>query len=141
MWKGNDNDSITDRMLSLEEYINDLSEHSPLEIEQYKNNKLLSRFIERTLHLAIESFLDIGNHIISKNRLGEVNYNSDVVRLLAKNDIVKKNKQKYIQMVQFRNVLVHDYSDIDPEIIIDIVNNRLSDLKNLFRWYKEHLNI
>ncbi len=73
--------------------------------------------------------------------MGEVNYNSDVVRLLAKNDIVKKNKQKYIQMVQFRNVLVHDYSDIDPEIIIDIVNNRLSDLKNLFRWYKEHLNI
>lgn len=134
-------ESIIDRMLNLEEYINDLQQYSPVDSEEYSNNKLLSRFLERTLHLTIESFLDIGNHIISKERLGRVDYNTDVIRILAQNNIIKENEKSYIRMVQFRNVLVHDYADIDPEIIVDMINNHLNEVEDLFNWYKNYLNI
>lgn len=36
------------------------------------------------------------------------------------------------QMVQFRDFVVHRYENVDVEILVDIVNNRLSDF-NAFR--------
>ena len=32
-------------------------------------------------------------------------------------------------MVGFRNIAIHDYKNIDDEVLIDILDNHLSDLK------------
>ena len=43
-------------------------------------------------------------------------------------------------MAQFRNIIVHDYADIDAEIIVNLLNNELDDLQKIFKWYKEYIN-
>jgi uncharacterized protein YutE (UPF0331/DUF86 family) len=131
---------VKNKLISLEQYIKDLEEYRDIDLVKYKQDKIIQRYLERTLHLAIESILDIGNHIISDERLGSPNNNADIIKIMAKHGIIKDNKDKYIKMAKFRNIIVHDYVDIDTEIVLDIVKNGISDLKDIFRWYKEYVS-
>jgi len=47
------------RLISLEEYIRDLEEVKNNSLEEFKSNKILRRYVERTLHIATEACLDI----------------------------------------------------------------------------------
>ena len=42
-------------------------------------------------------------------------------------------------MAKFRNVIVHDYADIDAEIVLNIIKNDLRDIKCIFKWYKDYI--
>ncbi|MBM7557339.1 type VII toxin-antitoxin system HepT family RNase toxin [Halanaerobacter jeridensis] len=135
-----DKDLVRSRLLKLEEYINDLKEYQNIKFVKYQNDKLIKRFVERTLQLAIESCLDIGNHIISDERLGTADTNADIIRILAENDIIKRNVEQYIKMSKFRNVIVHDYATVDDKVIYQILTNNLKDIEILFNWYREYIN-
>lgn len=134
-----DKEVVNNKLIKLEEYISDLKEYNHITLNVYKKDKVIQRYLERTLHLAVESILDIGSHIISDERLGSPDNNSDIIKILAKHDIIKKNKDKYIKMAKFRNVIVHDYADLEAEIVLNIIKNNLSDIKSIFRWYKDYI--
>ena len=135
-----DKEIVQNRLLKLEEYIKDLEEYQNIKSTKYKEDKLLKRFLERTLHLAIEACLDIGNHIISDERLGLVDNNADVIRVLAENDIIKAKEENYIKMAKFRNIIVHDYATLDDEIMIKVLKENLNDLKQFLIWIKEYIS-
>jgi uncharacterized protein YutE (UPF0331/DUF86 family) len=129
---------VKNKLIHLEEYINDLDVYHDLTLEELKNNKVLFRYLERTLHLAVEAVLDIGGHIISDERLGSPSFNSEIIEILAENNIIKENVDDYIEMAKFRNIIVHDYADIDPEILLKIVKEKTDDLKAIFKWYRDY---
>jgi uncharacterized protein YutE (UPF0331/DUF86 family) len=129
---------VKNKLIHLEEYINDLDVYHDLTLEELKNNKVLFRYLERTLHLAVEAVLDIGGHIISDERLGSPSFNSEIIEILAENNIIKENVDDYIEMAKFRNIIVHDYADIDPEILLKIVQEKTDDLKAIFKWYRDY---
>ena len=131
--------NIKSRLLKLEQYINDLMEFENIKLDEYRQKKLVRRFIERTLHLTIESCLDIGNHIISEERLGIADSNTDIMKILAENNIIKDNIDTYIKMAKFRNIIVHDYAELDDEIIVNILNNELSVFKQIFNWFQDYI--
>jgi len=135
-----DAEVVRNKLEHLEEYINDLEEYQDLSFERLTGDKVLFRYLERTIHLAVESVLDIGSHIISDERLGNPKFNSEIIEILAENEIIKENVEGYIKMAKFRNVIVHDYAEIDPEILLMIIKENLSDLKAIFKWYKEYID-
>jgi uncharacterized protein YutE (UPF0331/DUF86 family) len=135
-----DAEVVRNKLEHLEEYINDLKEYQDLSLERLTGDKVLFRFLERTIHLAVESVLDIGSHIISDQRLGNPKFNSEIIEILAENEIIKENVDSYIKIAKFRNVIVHDYAEIDPEILLMIIKENLNDLKAIFRWYRDYIN-
>lgn len=135
-----DAEVVRNKLEHLEEYINDLEEYQDLSLEKLNGDKVLFRYLERTIHLAVESVLDIGSHIISDERLGNPKFNSEIIEILAENDVIKENDENYIKMAKFRNIIVHDYAEIDPEILLKIIKENLSDLKAIFNWYKEYID-
>jgi uncharacterized protein YutE (UPF0331/DUF86 family) len=135
-----DAEVVRNKLEHLEEYINDLEEYQDLSLEKLTGDKVLFRYLERTIHLAVESVLDIGSHIISDERLGNPKFNSEIIEILAENNIIKENVEGYIKMAKFRNIIVHDYAEIDPEILLMIIKENLSDLKAIFKWYKEYID-
>ena len=135
-----DAEVVRNKLEHLEEYINDLEEYQNLSLERLTGDKVLFRYLERTIHLAVESVLDIGSHIISDERLGNPKFNSEIIEILAENEIIKENVEGYIKMAKFRNIIVHDYAEIDPEILLMIIQENLSDLKAIFRWYMEYID-
>ena len=131
---------VREKLIHLEEYINDLDDYTNLKLEKLITDKILFRFLERTLHLSVEAILVIGSHIISDERLGNPKYNSDIIEILAKNNIIKENVDSYIKMAKFRNIIVHDYAEIDPEILLSIIKNNITDLKAIFIWYRDYIS-
>jgi uncharacterized protein YutE (UPF0331/DUF86 family) len=70
--------------------------------------------VERGLHLAAEALFDTGNHILA----GEFQESADEYReippRLAPRGVISVETGKRLEsLAGFRNVLVHDYADVD----------------------------
>jgi len=87
------------------------------------------RFVAHTLQIAIQAALDIASHIVSDGRLGEPRTNRELFDLLQRHHWLSSALTNTMcQMVGFRNIVVHGYQNVDPEIMRDIVEHRLDDL-------------
>ncbi|MGB9374436.1 MAG: DUF86 domain-containing protein [Jiangellales bacterium] len=77
---------------------------------------------------AIEACVDIAQHICASEGWGPPATNADAFRVLARHDVVSSELADALgRAVGFRNVLVHDYVDVDDEIVL----RRMSDLADL----------
>jgi uncharacterized protein YutE (UPF0331/DUF86 family) len=82
--------------------------------------------IERGIFLSIQNILDLFAHIIAADlSLRWDSYAEIAVILFQKRLISKGQKDMLIKMTGLRNRLSHDYLDLDLEILIDIINNRI----------------
>lgn len=135
-----DREIITEKIKFLAEYIADLEEERNFSLNEFISNKKLRRYVERTFQLAIECCLDIGSHIISSERLREPEDNKDIFIVLVENKYLPVNDLENLKkMAQFRNLVVHSYARIDPEILYGILQNSIIDLKKFARNIKEKL--
>ncbi len=121
---------IIRRLSALEEYLTDLEDiQNDLNWSKFKNDKIIRRYVERTLQMATESCLDIANHIISYEGYREPEDNKDVFRILAEKKIITEDLcEKLIKMAKFRNVIVHDYLKVDPEIVYTVLTKHCKDI-------------
>jgi len=121
---------LHEKLKLLVEYISDLQEQKNISLSDLETNKQLRRYIERTLHLAVEACLDIGSHIIADLGLGEPESYQDIMNILCQAGYLPTSKlDTFKRMAQFRNVIVHDYARIDPQILYNIVQNNTDDLR------------
>ena len=108
--------------------------------EIFVKDPLIYGSTERFLQLTIEALIDIGNHIVSDQNLGQVNFYSDIPQLLYQNNYIKKDlKEIFIQIIGFRNILVHDYLNIDLSIVYSVLNEKLDDLFSILKEYSKFL--
>lgn len=115
-------------MALLNEYIDDLHSLQGADYATYIENKILRRAVERTLHLAIEACLDIGQHIIASEGFRRPTSNRDVFVILAEEGILSRELlSRFVDMAAFRNLIVHDYARVDDDIIFGILKRRLGD--------------
>lgn len=121
---------IRERLQLLGEYMNDLESVKSTSFEEFQDNKVLRRFIERTLQIAMEACLDIGSHIISSEGYREPRYGRDVFEILGEHGWISADvRDSLVAMAGFRNVLVHDYATIDDAIVFGVLRNKLPDLR------------
>jgi uncharacterized protein YutE (UPF0331/DUF86 family) len=87
------------------------------------------RFVEHTLQLAIQAALDLASHIVSDERWGEPETYSELFSLLATHGLISPDLAPRLRrMVGFRNLVVHGYAKVDPQIVEQIARNDVQDL-------------
>jgi uncharacterized protein YutE (UPF0331/DUF86 family) len=80
------------------------------------------------LQRACETAIDMATHIVRIKHLGLPQSSSDVFVLLEQAKIIPEELSHHLQaMVGFRNIAVHEYTHLDLEIVISIVQHRLND--------------
>ncbi|MCB0162504.1 MAG: DUF86 domain-containing protein, partial [Caldilineaceae bacterium] len=105
-------------MTLLEGYIDELRALQATDFPTYEENYLIHRTVERCLHLATETCLDVGQHIIADDGLRPAVDNKDVFNVLGECDILAPNQVRALtDMARFRNLIVHDYARIDNAIV------------------------
>lgn len=108
--------------------------------EEYENNKENLYDYRRmdcivlNLQRACEITIDIAMYIISTKKLGLPQTKKEAFDILEKNNIISKELSKNLKaMVGFRNIAIHEYKQIDEEILQDVIENHLNDLINFAR--------
>lgn len=105
------------------------------ETREIKPDKFLDSFekiqaSKHTLQEAIEACLDIANHIIAAKGLGRSETYSGMFQRLAKGGILEGELADRLgDMARFRNLLVHQYAEIDNRRVHEILRENLVDIE------------
>lgn len=115
-------------------------------LKKYSFSELSSNF-ERVdsaiyrLQTSIEALLDIARYIISDLGLRVPSTSAEVIKILLEEEfIAPKHAKQYIQMVGFRNRVVHEYNSVDIEKLSELLQEDIEDLKKLFTALLEIVN-
>ncbi|MCK4370405.1 MAG: DUF86 domain-containing protein [Candidatus Lokiarchaeota archaeon] len=126
-------DLVITRLNKLNELLDILNELKNTKKEDFLSNYKNYFTAQRTLEICINICIDIGNHIVSLNNIERPETFSDIIKILAKHNVISEElSTRLIKMVRFRNLLGHFYLEIDNEIIYNILQNDIKDF-NSFR--------
>ncbi len=94
-------------------------------LENYTHLDALTLNIER----ACQGAIDLAMHIIAQKRLGIPQSSGDAFRLLEKGKVISKELQQSLAaMTGFRNIAVHEYQELDKDVIHYIAKDGYRDL-------------
>jgi len=101
--------------------------------EERRRDPIWLRGIKYTFVTVIEACVDVAQHICATEGWGPPADNGDAVRLLGEHGVLTTELATSMRKaVGFRNVLVHDYIEVDDEIVVGRLKS-LSDLDEFVR--------
>jgi uncharacterized protein YutE (UPF0331/DUF86 family) len=123
-----DRDLILRKLANLEEYEAQVSEFRGVTVAAYQADWKTQRIVERTLQMAVEACADVANHVIADRHLRVPSTYAEAFEILGEAGVLRQElAQAMVRMARFRNILVHDYARIDPDILVGILGQRLGD--------------
>jgi uncharacterized protein YutE (UPF0331/DUF86 family) len=130
VWVVVDSDILRRRIAALLGYLDRLEQFSTLARDAFERDPDTHHLAERYLHLAMESALDIANHLIADAGLELPETYRDAFAILARHGVLDVALSKRLQLwAGFRNVLVHAYLAIDHGMAWDAIVNDLGELR------------
>ncbi|MCP4901851.1 MAG: DUF86 domain-containing protein [bacterium] len=83
---------------------------------------------------AAQACLDLAHHLIASNSWDLPRDTGHAMSILKRHGILTEDLETKMRAVQgFRNIAVHRYTEIDPDILAAIVDHHLSDLEEFTR--------
>lgn len=108
--------------------------------EEYDNNsENLADYrkmdaIVLNLQRACEMATDVAMYIVSNRKLGIPQTKKEAFEKLNENGLISDDMcAKMKGMIGFRNIAIHEYKEIDEEILKDVIENHLVDIKEFVR--------
>ena len=126
---------ITIRLEKISEYLKVLKFlKNKCSLKDFKNDPVLKGALERYLQLSAEASIDIGEIIISEKKLKTPMSHREVFDILENEKIIPTLLAKnFLKIAGFRNILVHDYVEIDLNRMYEYLQNDLSDFDRFIK--------
>jgi uncharacterized protein YutE (UPF0331/DUF86 family) len=123
-----DRAAISEKIEKLKGYLALLKEYRKSSLKELKEDLKLQGAVRCYLQLSIECVIDIGEIIISGLRLPRPEEAREVIEILGKNEIIPLSfSEDFASVAGFRNILVHEYADVDLNKVYDHLQNDLQD--------------
>ena len=120
---------LNTQVLKLEESLKDVS------FDEFKESWILRSMAERALQVAAEIIIDVAERILAIERSGPAATAAEAIGSLVSLGVLKSS-QPYVDITRFRNLIVHQYEEIDPVILFDLSKKRLDD----FRKFRDEID-
>ncbi len=115
-----DTERITKIIEDIERYFKDLDSlniRSVVDLKSRKNFYSLSM----VLFSITNRVIDLGDEIVSANKLGMPSTYKDIFRLMYRNKFISKDlERKLSNLVFYRNLLSHEYYDLSEKDVFDV---------------------
>jgi uncharacterized protein YutE (UPF0331/DUF86 family) len=134
-----DGDLIRRKLTELAQYVTQAEEYRGLTVERYRQDWKTQRIVERTLQIAIEACVDIASHVLADRGLKAPSTYAETFEILVEAGLMSPELgHVMVEMTGFRNIVVHEYTTIDAEIVVRILRHRLADFRRFeaeaLRW-------
>jgi len=113
---------LDDQVIQLEKHLQQIS------LEAFRQSWLLRSMSERALQVAVEIIIDIAERIIALHGAGPVESAGAAMDKLVVLGVLS-DVGPYRDMVRFRNLIVHEYERIDPDLLYMLATQRLGDFR------------
>jgi uncharacterized protein YutE (UPF0331/DUF86 family) len=124
---------IVNKLIKMEEYINELEKYKPQTYNEYQNDQLKRYAIERLIQLIIDLALDINNILIKKaDKYPAQDYYSSFLELIDLEILPEEFAKDIAPSTGIRNRLVHEYEKIDDRIVFQ-------NLDKLIDYYLDYI--
>lgn len=123
------------RLKKLDGYVRSLRQLQAVPLNEYLDDDNLQTIVERKLQLAIQVCMDIASYLIAQLGLGSPEEPENIFAVLGKEGLLSRDlAHKMTGTVRLRNILIHDYLEIDPSIVH---HNLVTDLDDMDRFAQE----
>lgn len=118
---------------SIERCINRIKEeydNNPENLEDYRKMDAIILNLQRACEMAT----DVAMYVVSNRKLGLPQTKKEAFEKLFDNKLITEEMCNNMKgMVGFRNIAIHEYKQIDENIVKDVIKNHLDDLKEFVR--------
>lgn len=133
---------VTEFLRLISEDVRDLEARKDVPEQVYIESREIQAVVERRLQTAIESCINIGNHVVARLGLRAPKDYADVFKILAEAQVLPNDlAQRMMDMARFRNLLVHLYWGIDHKRVHESLPQRIETLKafvkRVAKWMEE----
>ncbi len=136
-----DVETVTALLRALDQYVDELEKYRALSYEEFAAKTQHYWAVEHGLQLAIQSLLDVGNHILAAETARQVEEYRDIIVALGEEGILPPAfASRILGMAGFRNVLVHRYRQVNLREVYDHLQNDLDDFRRFARYVTEWLS-
>lgn len=99
-----------------------------LDEEAYSQDTFLQDVVERNLQLASQIVLDVSTHVIAELGWESPSSYEEAIQILARHDAIPMSLAERLKgMAGFRNVLVHEYLEVDEHLVYLTATDHLED--------------
>ncbi len=136
-----DKQVVESKLESLRRCISRIEEKMPSNSNELENDFDLQDIISVNLERAVQQCVDIGAHIIAPTENGAPTTMAETFETLSRVEILKKETANVMKKaVGFRNIAVHNYHEINWEIVFNICQNQLDDFKQFTKEINDYIN-
>lgn len=119
-----DREKVEQRLVKLEQSVRKLKEIATESWDKYSTNEALRDRAERNLQVAAQACIDIANHIIADKGFRTPQGYGESFTVLTQEGIIPSVLAEKMKMIAgFRNILVHDYLEIDNQIVYSTLSH------------------
>ncbi len=119
---------IAMRLQKLDSYLRTLRQMQAVSLEEYLGDDNIQTIVERKLQLAIQACMDIGGYLIGQLGLTAPDEPQNLFAALGREGVISRElADRLVDMVRFRNILLHDYLEIDSVIVYHNLSEELGD--------------
>lgn len=133
---------IENKISSVRKYLKILQRYKKYTQKEIEADIDIKGAVERYLYLAIQSTIDLAEATIAYKNFRKPSTMTEGFYILNEEGFLSnKLTGKLAKMVGFRNVIAHDYENLDYEIVFDVLQNKLKDIETFLKESSKKLKI
>jgi uncharacterized protein YutE (UPF0331/DUF86 family) len=131
---------VENKISAVQDYLTTLKPFKAYNLEQVKSDFLVKGALERYLYLAVQASIDLTEAFIAFKKFRKPMSYRESFEILKQEGVIDENLCESLkQMAGFRNVIAHDYTEVNLALCLLILNERLVDLEALIEKLRERL--
>ncbi len=124
-----DRERILGKVAELDSYLKELNVIAPQGFEEFRQIEK-KRACERLLQISVETVIGICYLFVTGLRLGLPAEEDDIFEKLEREGIISRSmKEALREMKGVRNILVHEYGEVDDQIVYEVIKTKLNDFE------------
>ena len=126
------NRSIVLRKISrIRYYLSRIKKYRRISLQEFQDDVNTQDIILHNLQLSIQGCIDLGSHIVSDEGWGVPGSFSEIFYILEDKGVIPRElTEKMVAMVEFRNIIIHEYEDVDFKIVHEILKKDIVDIES-----------
>ena len=125
-----DRDIIIDKASRAERHLKRIKDKRDVSLDRFLSDVDVQDIVLFNLQIAIQSCIDIASHIISDEELGVAGSTSEIFYILQENNYIDAQlTEKIVSAVGFRNLVAHEYGNLDLKKVYKIIHEDMEDIQ------------